>query len=112
MFQVQSTKTPKDCKDKFKAMRAEAALLKASGQKVSDVSTAGKRAKAAIPEAAYEKQKGKKGKKNHAKAAMKKGLKSKPKEDEEVSIKIKKAKERACIVYMAKHCSYRHSDFD
>ena len=63
MFQVQSTKTPKDCKDKFKAMRAEAALLKASGQKVSDVSTAGKRAKAAIPEAAYEKQKGKKGKK-------------------------------------------------
>jgi hypothetical protein len=62
---VQSSKTPKHCKDKFKALRAEAAALKASGQKVSDVSTAGKRAKKALPEEAFGK-KGKKGKKGKA----------------------------------------------
>ena len=72
MLDVQSTKTPKQCKKKFNADRAAAAEIKASGGKVADASTAGKREKKAIPEEAFGKKfKGKKGKKNHAKAAHK-----------------------------------------
>ena len=53
-------------------MRAEAAELKAKGLKVADTASSGKREKKAIPEEAFgKKPKGKKGKKNHAKAAHK-----------------------------------------
>lgn len=82
---VQSSKTPKQCKKKFNADRAAAAEIKANGGKVADASTAGKREKKAVPERV--KVKGKKGKKNHKKAAIKSGNKTVQEPEPEPEVK-------------------------